>query len=96
MKLGHLRDSSVFSSLFANDSELDPVRFSVMAIMIPRLSAPGQPSPTPKSSRDYISASSASSYATSSSAFTYTLSPQQMSHPPPHPSSTEDQIKTKP
>jgi len=38
----------------------DPVRFSVMAR--PQLSAPGRPSPTPKSSRDYVSASSTSSY----------------------------------
>jgi protein SMG6 len=40
----------------------------------PRLSAPGQPSPTPKSSRDYISASSNSSHAASISSSAFTLS----------------------
>jgi protein SMG6 len=50
----------------------DPVRFLVMAR--PQLSAPGRPSPTPKSSRDYVSASSTSSYAASISSSTFTLS----------------------
>jgi protein SMG6 len=50
----------------------DPVRFSVMAR--PQLSAPGRPSPTPKSSGDYVSASSTSSYAASISSSTFTLS----------------------
>jgi protein SMG6 len=50
----------------------DPVRFSVMAR--PQLSAPGRPSPTPKPSRDHVSASSTSSYAASISSSTFTLS----------------------
>ena len=50
----------------------DPVRFSVMAR--PQLSAPSRPSPTPKPSRDYVSASSTSSYAASISSSTFTLS----------------------
>jgi hypothetical protein len=41
----------------------DPVRFSIMAR--PQQSASGQPSPTSKSSRDYVLASSTSSYAAS-------------------------------
>jgi protein SMG6 len=40
----------------------------------PQLSAPGRPSPTPKSSRDYVSASSNSSYAASISSSAFTLS----------------------
>jgi hypothetical protein len=39
-----------------------------------QLSAPGRPSPTPKSSRDYVSALSTPSYATSISSSTFTLS----------------------
>ncbi|KAF8162971.1 hypothetical protein B0H34DRAFT_744517 [Crassisporium funariophilum] len=50
----------------------DPVRFSVLAR--PQLSAHGRPSPTPKSSNDYVSASSTSSYAASISSSTFTLS----------------------
>src|SRR6202453_1652838 len=55
-----------------NHQKEDPVRFSVMAR--PQLSAPGRPSPTPKSSRDYVSASSNSSYAASISSSAFTLS----------------------
>jgi protein SMG6 len=47
----------------------DPVRFSVLA-----RPQPGRPSPTPKSSGDYVSASSTSSYAASISSSTFTLS----------------------
>ena len=50
----------------------DPVRFSVMAR--PQVSVPGRPSPTPKSSGDYVSASSTSSYAASISSSAFTLS----------------------
>ena len=50
----------------------DPVRFSVMAR--PQLLAPGRPSPTPKSSRNHVSASSNSSYAASISSSAFTLS----------------------
>ena len=50
----------------------DPVRFSVMAR--PQVSPPGRPSPTQKSSRDYVSASSNSSYAASISSSAFTLS----------------------
>ena len=50
----------------------DPVRFSIMAR--PQLLAPGRPSPTPKSSRDHVSASSNSSYAASISSSAFTLS----------------------
>jgi protein SMG6 len=55
-----------------NHRKDDPVRFSVMAR--PQLSAPGRPSPAPKSSRDHVSASSTSSYAASISSSTFTLS----------------------
>ena len=40
----------------------------------PQPSIPGQPSPTPKPSRDHVSASSNSSYAASISSSTFTLS----------------------
>jgi len=50
----------------------DPVRFSVLAR--PQLSAHGRPLPTPKSSGDYVSASSTSSYAASISSSAFTLS----------------------
>ena len=50
----------------------DPVRFSVMAR--PQLSAAGRLSPTPKPSRDHLSASSNSSYAASISSSSFTLS----------------------
>lgn len=50
----------------------DPVRFSVMAR--PPIAAHGRPMPTPKSSGDYLSASSTSSYAASISSSTFTLS----------------------
>lgn len=51
-----------------NHRKDDPVRFSV-------LSRPqGRPTPTPKSSGDYISASSASSYAPSQASSSFTLS----------------------
>lgn len=45
----------------------DPVRFSVLA-------RPPRPTPTPKSSGDYVSASSTSSYAPSQTSSTFTLS----------------------
>lgn len=50
----------------------DPVRFSVMAR--PPVSGSGRAAPTPKSSGDYLSASSTSSYAASISSSTFTLS----------------------
>ncbi|KAF9009359.1 hypothetical protein BDQ17DRAFT_1388235 [Cyathus striatus] len=50
----------------------DPVRFSVLAF--PSSQAPSRPQPTSKSSADYISASSTSSYAPSVSSSTFTLS----------------------
>ncbi|KAF9483772.1 hypothetical protein BDN70DRAFT_904058 [Pholiota conissans] len=50
----------------------DPVRFSVMSR--PPVSGQGRPAPTPKSSGDYLSASSTSSYAASISSSTFTLS----------------------
>ncbi|KDR73471.1 hypothetical protein GALMADRAFT_71996 [Galerina marginata CBS 339.88] len=51
----------------------NPVRFSVLAR--PQMSSGhGRPSPTPKSSGDYLSASSTSSYAASISSSTFTLS----------------------
>jgi protein SMG6 len=53
-----------------NHRKDDPVRFSVLA----RPSAAGRPPPTPKSSGEYISASSTSSYAQSSLSSTFTLS----------------------
>lgn len=52
-----------------NHRKDDPVRFSVLA----RPSA-GRPTPTPKSSGEYISASSTSSYAHSSLSSSFTLS----------------------
>ncbi|KAH9483736.1 Telomerase-binding protein EST1A [Psilocybe cubensis] len=50
----------------------DPVRFSVLAR--PQHVTNGRPSPTPKSSGDYVSASSTSSYAASLSSSAFTLS----------------------
>ncbi|KAK0210568.1 hypothetical protein DFS33DRAFT_302757 [Desarmillaria ectypa] len=51
-----------------NHRKDDPVRFSVLA------RTPGRPPPTPKSSGDYISASSTSSYAASQTSSSFTLS----------------------
>ena len=51
----------------------DPIRFSVIAR--PQQLAPGHPSSIPKSSRDHVSASSTSSYATSISSNSSTSSP---------------------
>ncbi|KAF7964541.1 hypothetical protein HWV62_5931, partial [Athelia sp. TMB] len=50
----------------------DPVRFSVMAR--PSSTTGGRPTPTPKSSADYVSASSTSSYAHSIASSSFTLS----------------------
>ena len=70
----------------------DLVRFSVR----PQLSAPGRPSPTLKPSGDHVSALSTSSYAASISSSAFTLSSTTDGSSTPRPSSTEDQIKTKP
>lgn len=51
-----------------NHRKDDPVRFSVLN------RTPGRPTPTPKSSGDYISASSTSSYAASQTSSSFTLS----------------------
>ncbi|KZP28162.1 hypothetical protein FIBSPDRAFT_1039813 [Athelia psychrophila] len=50
----------------------DPVRFSVMAR--PSSTNGGRPTPTPKASADYVSASSTSSYAPSLASSSFTLS----------------------
>ena len=50
----------------------DPVRFSVMAS--PLSTNDGRPTPTPKSSADYVSVSSTSSYAHSIASSSFTLS----------------------
>ena len=79
------------------DSTLSKGRSSLFSAMArPQLSAPSQPSPTPKPSRDYVSALMPLCQLNDMPlSFLHLLSPfhpQQMGHPPPRLSSTEDQI----
>ncbi|KAF8964027.1 hypothetical protein BDZ97DRAFT_1904591 [Flammula alnicola] len=70
--LNHREERSNAARQLFDHRKDDPVRFSVMAR--PQLSSNGRPMPTPKSSGDYLSASSTSSYAASISSSTFTLS----------------------
>ncbi|TFK55267.1 hypothetical protein OE88DRAFT_1654050 [Heliocybe sulcata] len=66
----HSRDAPAHRQLFDHRKD-DPVRFAVLA----RPSGhDGRPTPTPKSSGDYVSASSTSSYAHSLASSSFTLS----------------------
>ena len=65
----HHRDQPASRQLFDHRKD-DPVRFAVSVLARP-VSNGGRPTPTPKSSGDYVSASSTSSYAHSmTSSFT--------------------------
>lgn len=68
----HHRESAAHPRQLFDHRKDDPVRFSVF--VRPSSTNGGRPTPTPKSSGDYVSASSTSSYAPSLASSSFTLS----------------------